>query len=97
MKREFDFLGYIRGFGGRETKAGQLIRFNPCPICGHNDDFYYYPDTNSFKCFGASGNVGGTVIDFIMHTQNIDKKSAVDIFKYQLCGLSRNELSLIHI
>ena len=91
LKREFDFLGYIRGFGGRETKAGQLIRFNPCPICGHNDDFYYYPDTNSFKCFGASGNVGGTVIDFIMHTQNIDKKSAFDIFKYQLCGLSRNE------
>lgn len=91
LKRDFDFLGYIKTFGGMESKAGRLIRFNPCPICGHNDDFYFYPETNSFKCFGANGNVGGTIIDFIMHTQNIDKKSAIDFFKFELCGLSRNE------
>lgn len=91
LKAEFDFLGYIRNFGSLESKAGRLIRFNPCPICGHNDDFYYYPETNSFKCFGQNGNVGGTIIDFIMHTQNIDRKEAVDFFKYQLCGLSKNE------
>ncbi len=91
LKAEFDFLGYIRNFGGLESRAGRLIRFNPCPICGHNDDFYYYPETNSFKCFGQSGNVGGTIIDFIMHTQNIDKKSAIEFFKFELCGLSREE------
>ncbi len=91
LKAEFDFLGYIRAFGSRETKAGRLIRFNPCPICGHNDDFYYYPETNSFKCFGASGNVGGSVIDFIMHTRNLDRTSAIQYFKYDLCGISRNE------
>jgi len=32
LKREFDFLGYKRGFGGHEAKAGRLIRFNPCPV-----------------------------------------------------------------
>lgn len=91
LKHDFDFLGYIRNFGGLESKAGRLIRFNPCPICGHNDDFYYYPETNSFKCFGQNGNVGGTIIDFIMHTKNINKKEAIDFFKYELCGLSRTE------
>lgn len=91
LKADYDFLGYIRTFGCTESKAGRLIRFNPCPVCGHNDDFYYYPETNSFKCFGASGDVGGSIIDFVMHTRNLDRKEAVEYFKYELCGLSRNE------
>ncbi len=92
LKAEFDFLGYIRTTSGSSGKrAGRLIQFNPCPICGHNDDFYYYPETNSFKCFGANGNAGGSIIDYLMHTKNLDRKGAVQYFKYDLCGLSRNE------
>lgn len=92
LKRNFDFLGYIRScYGGQELKAGRIIRFNPCPICGHNHDFTFYPETNSYFCFSKNGRTGGTIIDFIMHTKNIDKKEAIDFFKYQLCGLSRNK------
>lgn len=91
FKRNFDFLSYIRSFGGTERKAGRYICFNPCPICGHNDDFIFYPETNTFMCFGANGNKGGSIIDFIMHTDNIDRKSAIDKFKYELCGLSKIE------
>lgn len=91
LKRDFDFLGYIRSFGGKERRAGRLIGFNPCPVCGHRDDFFYYPETKTFNCFGKSGDVGGTVIDFLMHTRNISRREAVEAFKYELCGLSRSE------
>lgn len=90
LKRTFDFLGYIRqNYNGTERKAGHYICINPCPVCGHNDDFIFYPDTNTFMCFGANGNKGGSVIDFLMYTKNIDKTQAIDMFKYELCGLSK--------
>lgn len=88
LKRDFDFIGYIRSFGGKERRAGKLIAFNPCPVCGHNDDFYFYPETNTFHCFSSSGNVGGSIIDFVMHTRNLDKKQAIAYFMHDLCGLS---------
>lgn len=91
LKKGFDFLGYIRSFGGTEKRLGKIIQVNPCPICGHNDDFCFYPDTNTFMCFGASGNCGGTIIDFIMHRENMGQKEAIEHFKYELCGLSRAE------
>lgn len=92
LKAEFDFLGYIRATTGTAgKKAGRIIQFNPCPVCGHNDDFCFYPETNSFKCFGENGNVGGSIIDYLMHTRNMDRKAAIEFFKYDLCGLSKNE------
>lgn len=91
LKRSFDFLGYIRSFGVSERRAGRIIQFNPCPICGHKNDFVFYPNTNTFMCFGASGNCGGSIIDFIMHRENIDRQAAVKKFKYELCGISEPE------
>lgn len=90
LKKGFDFLGYIRSFGGTEKRLGKIIQVNPCPICGHNDDFCFYPDTNTFMCFGASGNCGGTIIDFLMYKEKIDKKEAIRRFKYELCGISES-------
>ncbi len=88
LKQGFDFLGYIRSeFGGSEKNHSRYIVFNPCPICGHKDDFVFYPRTNSFMCFSASGNVGGSIIDFLMHTRNADRRQAVHIFKHELCGI----------
>lgn len=93
LKADFDFLAYIRRTapGSSERKTGRLIQFNPCPVCGHNDDFYYYPESKSFYCFGANGKAGGSIIDYIMHTENIDKTAAITHFKCDLCGLSKNE------
>lgn len=91
LKKGFDFLGYIRSFGGTEKRLGKIIQFNPCPICGHYDDFYFYEETNTFYCYGAHGNCGGTIIDFIMHRENIGQKEAIEYFKFELCGLSRAE------
>lgn len=92
LKNGFDFLKYIRECGiTSERRAGNLIQMNPCPICGHKNDFCYYPNTNTFMCFGANGNCGGSVIDFLMHREHIDRKAAVKKFKYELCGISETE------
>lgn len=86
--QNYDFLGYIRKFfPGTERRSGKGIQINPCPICGHNDDFWYCENEKSFYCFGANGSVGGSIIDFVMHTQKVDYKEAVKYFKYVLCGL----------
>lgn len=93
LKASFDLLDYVRStHTGTEKRIGRLTMFNPCPICGHKDDFYMYPD-NTFYCFGSSGNVGGSVIDYLMHQQGqeMDKKQAIEYFKYDLLGLSRTE------
>lgn len=90
--QNYDFLGYIRKFfPGTERREGKCIRFNPCPICGHNDDFKYYENGKTFYCFGANGCVGGSIIDFVMRTKNVDYKEAVKYFKYVLCGLDENK------
>ena len=91
LKRQFDFLGYIRSFGGEEKASSGRIGFNPCPICGHNDDFYYYLSTNTFNCFSTSGNIGGSVIDFIMGKYSLGKTRAIEFFKYDLLGISKAE------
>ncbi|MBP1533693.1 MAG: DUF3987 domain-containing protein [Ruminococcus sp.] len=98
LKRRFDFLGYIRqNYSVTEKRSGNYIVLNPCPICGHKDDFVFYPQTNSFKCFSTSGDVGGTIIDFLMYTRKFDRAQAVSFFKEELCGIrpsiERNGLS----
>ncbi len=88
----FDFLEYIRQYyPAEERRANNRILFNPCPVCGHKDDFWYYENEKTFMCFGANGNAGGTIIDFIMHTKHLDRKDAVKYFKYQLCGVSEKQ------
>lgn len=65
----------------REVPITNFIDVNPngwckCPF--HNEtksSFKYYPKQNSFYCYSC--NKGGSVIDFIMQSQNIDFKSAV--------------------
>lgn len=66
-------------------------KYKTCPICGHKDDFVYYPETNTFRCFGANGNKGGSVIDYLMHTRKLSQKEAIDCFKYEICGLPREK------
>lgn len=88
-KHSFDFLGYLQritGTGGR--RSGNRIGFDPCPICGHRGDFYFYPESNTFYCFSASGRVGGSIIDFLMAREHLDKGQAIRKLKYDLLGMA---------
>ena len=78
MKAEAPLLDRIRrdtGETGRE--AGGRVDFHKCPVCGHSDDFSYYPDTNSWKCFSASDGRGGTYIDYLMAVDGLTESQAI--------------------
>lgn len=98
--RAFDLLGYVLDHFPieKQRQCGRYIGINPCPVCGHNDDFYIYPDSGTFTCFGGSAprssngkQPGGTIIDLLQHTRHISLKQAVRAFQCEILGLDLQE------
>ena len=91
-KKNFDLAAYIESTtDSRPVKKGNELFFNPCPICTHNDDFQvtgslYHCHSNSPK-----GGTGGTIIDYLMHREEISMGAACDKFKYEIMGYDRDE------
>ena len=82
MKNEFDLYALIcRDAGNQGYKSGERIGFNPCPICGHDDDFFFWPDSKRWTCFSASNATGhekGTCIDYFMAKYGDDLPAAIE-------------------
>lgn len=98
IKKEFNFFNYLKKRkrnGNVKYENDRYAMFENCEICGHKNDLVYFKDTNSFHCFGASGNIGGSIIDYLMIVEKITLKKAIDKFKYELCGLKKEE-KVIH-
>ena len=89
--KEFDLLGYIlETTNSRQVRSGSgRVLLNPCPVCGHNDDFSVYTETNSFNCFSKSNGSGGNIINYLQEKNGISKKAAVEMFKYAICGIDK--------
>ena len=87
LKQDFDLLSYMRQRNGkcREINGGYI--FDDCELCGHHNDLVYYSDTNTFYCFGANCSKGGSIIDYIILTENADVKTAIGKL-YQMSGRS---------
>ena len=67
LKEDFDFFRYLQERNGKTVfNNSKCAMFERCEICGHKKDLVYYHETKTFNCFGASGNVGGSVIDYII-------------------------------
>lgn len=86
MKSEAPLLALIRADTceqGRES--GKHIHFHTCPVCGHKDDFTYYPEQNTWACMSASnttGITGGSYVDYLLATRKAaDKKEAVRMLR----------------
>jgi len=89
----FDFLNYFKkneDLGNIIQQNSEYIMYEKCPICEHKKCFVYYFKEKTFYCFGANGNVGGSIIDFLIHTKKMSKPQAIEHFKYDLCNLPRN-------
>ena len=73
--------------------------FENCEICRHHNDLVYYPETNSFNCFGASGDKGGTIIDYLMAVEELNVKQAIKKIEKELCRMSKTskELKIIRM
>ena len=96
LKKDFDFFSYLKKRNGKvKYENTKYAMFEKCEICGHKNDLVYFKETNSFYCFGASGNKGGSIIDYIKITEKLDIKQAIDKFKYELCKLKK-EKKVIH-
>ena len=65
---------------------GSGICFNPCPICGHNDNFIV--TGSKYNCFSTKTG-GNSIISFLMQVEKMDKLQAVEYFKYDILGLKR--------
>lgn len=44
----------------------------------------YYKDTNTFYCFSSSGEVGGSIIDYLMETEGLTVGEAIDKFSNEI-------------
>ena len=91
LKRDFPFFAYLQERNGKTVfNNSKSAMFECCEICGHKKDLVYFYDTNTFFCFGASGHVGGSIIDYIMAVEKTDLKGAIDRL-YDLSGIPRKQ------
>lgn len=91
-KANFNLLEYILATRPDYTvhKVGKTFYINPCPICGHTDDFSI--DENClylFYCHSTSGQKGGSVIDYLMFTENLTSGEAIAKFQYDILKYPR--------
>lgn len=89
--KNYNFYEHLCNESKVLRKGSNYIAFDVCPICGHNDCLRYYPKSNSFYCFGSSGNVGGSIIEYLMETKKMDRKEAVNYFKYEILKLPQKK------
>lgn len=89
-KESFNLARYVEmTTNSRPVKRGRATFFNPCPICGHKDDFQV---TGSlYHCFSSSGGTGGSIIDYLMHKEGLDTGAACEKFKFEIMGYDREE------
>ena len=89
-KESFNLAEYVqRTTNSSPVKIGRNLFFNPCPICGHNDDFQITGSV--YHCHSASGGTGGSIIDFLMNKDGLDMGAACDKFKYDIMKYNREE------
>lgn len=88
---KFDIASYVLdNYGGKIKKTGSSCFINPCPICGHNDDFSIKPG-KGFKCFGAGGGDAGNIINLICAVEGKSKPEAMEKFKFEVMRYDRQE------
>ena len=91
-KANFDLAAFVANVtGSRPVKKGRNLFFNPCPICGHNDDFQVTGSVYHCHSSSVNGGTSGSVIDFLMNYYNVEMGAACDIFKYEIMKYDRNE------
>jgi|GEM_PF-453143 len=83
--KTFDLLSYVEHITGIEGKKhGKDFLFNPCPVCGHQDDFYIDVEKNLYKCHSSANGTGGNIINYLEQTRNLDRKAAREYFIYDI-------------
>lgn len=75
-KKKVNLLSYIESMtNSKIKKVGSTFFVEPCPLCGRKEHFSVHPNDNYFNSFGC--DVGGTIIDFMIHYENLTKQEAI--------------------
>ncbi|MGF6950850.1 replicative DNA helicase [Neobacillus sp. B4I6] len=85
--KEVDILFLIeQKLIGKLKREGKIYRVNPCPVCGHNDHFTVYPETNSYTSFSKCCK-GGSVYDYLLEVERLTEdeayKKLLKYYEYQ--------------
>jgi hypothetical protein len=65
-------------------------KYNPCSICGHNDCFVIYDDTNTYHCFSSECESTGNILTYLQEVEGLDVKAARKKFK-EIADISEDE------
>ena len=78
LKNQVRLINYIPYKTGSELiSAGRnTYRINPCPVCGGNDHFTIYDDTNTYSSFNDCCR-GGSIIDFLEEYEGYEQSDAI--------------------
>lgn len=84
VKNKIKLLDYILSDApqSRTKRIGKSLFLTPCPFCNQgirSPHFYINEESNSFNSYGCNQNgvQGGTIIDYLMARENLDRKDAV--------------------
>ncbi len=81
LKEKTKILDYAEEQGHRPRKiTATEYRLNPCPVCGGNDHFTIYTETNSFSSFSECCK-GGSIIDYFIEVEKMDQAQAIKKLK----------------
>lgn len=83
LVKDFDLFGYLKERNGSFRRTSKGVVFHDCEICGHHDNLMYVKETNTFCC--RSKNVGGSIIDYLIHAEGLAKEQAIHKLKHELC------------
>ena len=77
VQTNISILDYIlQRSGAKPKRQGDKILIDPCPICGHRDHFYVYPQSNSYSSFSGCCK-GGSIIDALMEFERLSLAEAM--------------------
>lgn len=91
LESQINILEYIKEDLGIEPKKinENTYRINPCPVCGHNDHFTIYTDTNSYSSFSDCCK-GGSILKYMQEVEKLELNTAVKKL-YELTGQTYNK------
>ncbi len=97
LKQNTNLLNFILNDNPtcRAKRSGTTTQLSPCPFCNKGiktPHFSVYEQSNSFATFGCTKNGinGGSIIDYLMATRNIDKAEATKML-CDINGIAFNE------
>lgn len=100
--KDISILDYIMEMypNSKVKRSGKTLIINPCPLCGHNDDFMIYDD-NTFCAYGEEDfindkRIGGTIVDFVSHINKVKRSVAIKMLEDKYNIESENSTKFKH-